>query len=208
MLSIQLLWRTFFIKKNWTCVLLWGHWYPYFGLLVTSALGFKARVDFWLVCFLAYTYYSSDSPLVWHLPTSWRAAQRLVAFRSEKAYQRTKKLFIDVIKMYVYCCANVTCEVLFVIVSSVGFLISNVGTARPEENSLVPKHLSNIGLINEVHSQTDCEKKLCLSFVSIALVPTCLLYTTTCSEIVCYCKSELQIFFWYFLQGHCTRMIR
>ena len=23
---------------------LWGHWYPYFGLLVTSTLGFKARV--------------------------------------------------------------------------------------------------------------------------------------------------------------------
>ena len=23
---------------------LWGHWYPYFGLLVTSPLGFKARV--------------------------------------------------------------------------------------------------------------------------------------------------------------------
>ena len=23
---------------------LWGHWYPYFGLLVTSSLGFKARV--------------------------------------------------------------------------------------------------------------------------------------------------------------------
>ena len=31
---------------------LWGHWYPCFGLLVTSALGFKARVDS-LACFLA-----------------------------------------------------------------------------------------------------------------------------------------------------------
>ena len=27
---------------------LWGHCYPCFGLLVTSALGFKARVDFLL----------------------------------------------------------------------------------------------------------------------------------------------------------------
>ena len=27
----------------WTHVLLWGHWYPCFGLLVTSPLGFKAE---------------------------------------------------------------------------------------------------------------------------------------------------------------------
>ena len=33
---------------------LWGHRYPCFGLLVTSALGFKARVDS-LACFLACT---------------------------------------------------------------------------------------------------------------------------------------------------------
>ena len=32
---------------------LWGHLYPCFGLLVMSALGFKARVDPSLVCFLA-----------------------------------------------------------------------------------------------------------------------------------------------------------
>ena len=38
--------KTFFFKKNfcWTHVHLWGHWYPCFGLLVTSPLGFKARV--------------------------------------------------------------------------------------------------------------------------------------------------------------------
>ena len=30
---------------------LWGHWYPCFGLLVTSALGFKVRVDS-LTCML------------------------------------------------------------------------------------------------------------------------------------------------------------
>ena len=28
----------------WTHVLLWGHWYPCFGLMVTSSLDFKARV--------------------------------------------------------------------------------------------------------------------------------------------------------------------
>ena len=37
----------------WTYVLLWGHSYPCFELLVTSALGFKASVDFSLACFLA-----------------------------------------------------------------------------------------------------------------------------------------------------------
>ena len=30
-----------------------SHWYPCFGLLVMSALSFKARVDFWLARFLA-----------------------------------------------------------------------------------------------------------------------------------------------------------
>ena len=42
--------------KNFSCPFLsflWGHWYPCFTLLVTSALGFKARVDPSLVCFLA-----------------------------------------------------------------------------------------------------------------------------------------------------------
>ena len=34
---------------------LWGHWYPCFGLLVTSALGFNARVDSSLVWFLTYS---------------------------------------------------------------------------------------------------------------------------------------------------------
>ena len=31
---------------------LWGHWYPCFGLLMTSPLGFKGRVDPSLVCFV------------------------------------------------------------------------------------------------------------------------------------------------------------
>ena len=34
-----------FFKSIWpTHVLYWGHWYPCFGFLVTSPLGFKARV--------------------------------------------------------------------------------------------------------------------------------------------------------------------
>ena len=40
---------------------LWGQWYPCFGLLVMSSLGFKARVN------SLYAIDSSDSPPVWHL---------------------------------------------------------------------------------------------------------------------------------------------
>ena len=47
-------WNVFFFKifgghKSF----LWGHWYPCFGLLAMSPLGFKARVDPSLVCFVA-----------------------------------------------------------------------------------------------------------------------------------------------------------
>ena len=34
----------FFLNFCWTHAHLWGHWYPCFGLLVTSPMGFKARV--------------------------------------------------------------------------------------------------------------------------------------------------------------------
>ena len=49
-----------------------GHWYPCFGLLVMSALGFQARVDHFLPAFLPV--WSSDSPLVWHPLTVLRSA--------------------------------------------------------------------------------------------------------------------------------------
>ena len=58
--------------------LLWCHWYPYFGLLVTSPLGFKARVGFALfelsggICVMLHVPW--DSSLVWHLLTSWQPA--------------------------------------------------------------------------------------------------------------------------------------
>ena len=55
-----------------------GHWYPYFGLLVTSPLGFKARVGsalFELSRGIRLTLHVPwDSPLVWHLSTSWQPA--------------------------------------------------------------------------------------------------------------------------------------
>ena len=52
---------------------LWGHWYPCLGLVVTSALGIKARVDS-LTCMLHHlcAMDSQDWPLVWHLLTSWQ----------------------------------------------------------------------------------------------------------------------------------------
>ena len=54
---------------------LWGHWYHSFGLLVTSAMGFKARVCS-IVCMLhcLHAMNSSDSPLAQHLLTSWQPA--------------------------------------------------------------------------------------------------------------------------------------
>ena len=36
-------WETFFCRTH-SHVPFWGHWYPCFGFLVTSPLGFKARV--------------------------------------------------------------------------------------------------------------------------------------------------------------------
>ena len=49
---------------------LWGHWCPCFELLVTYALGFKARMDPFTCIFRhLYTTLSSDSPLVRHLLT-------------------------------------------------------------------------------------------------------------------------------------------
>ena len=55
---------------------LWGHWYPYFGLLVTSPLGFKARVGSALFKLSGGIplHIPWDSPLVQHLLTSWQPA--------------------------------------------------------------------------------------------------------------------------------------
>ena len=60
---------------------LWGHWYPCFGLLVTSPLGFKARVGSALFELSrgipVMLHVPWDSPLVWHLLTSWWPAWQL-----------------------------------------------------------------------------------------------------------------------------------
>ena len=73
-INVQFLWsqylkRIFFFAGNQS--FLWGHWYPCFGLLVTSVLGFKPRVDT-LACVLHYLHAmdSPDSSLVRHLLTS------------------------------------------------------------------------------------------------------------------------------------------
>ena len=53
-----------------------GHWYPCFGFLVTSLLGFKARVGCLIrIAEANVMYVPQDPPLVLHLPTSWRPAR-------------------------------------------------------------------------------------------------------------------------------------
>ena len=49
LLIINLFLRNIFSLKK-----LWRHWYPSFGILVMSALGFKARVDPSLACYIAF----------------------------------------------------------------------------------------------------------------------------------------------------------
>ena len=58
---------------------------PCFGLLVTSALGFKARVDPFLHAFSPV--WSSDSPLVQHLLTVQRSAWQLSLFNPHTRLQ-------------------------------------------------------------------------------------------------------------------------
>ena len=57
---------------------LWGHWYPCFGLLVTSPLGFKAKVGSALFALgggvQVTLHIPWDSPLVLHLLTSGQPA--------------------------------------------------------------------------------------------------------------------------------------
>ena len=50
----HMIFETFSFKKNGGYQsFLWGNWYPCFGLLVTSALGFKVKVDPVLASFVA-----------------------------------------------------------------------------------------------------------------------------------------------------------
>ena len=75
---ISIVFFFFFLKTFWrTHVLFWGRWYPCFGFLVTSPMGFKARVGSALFAIFAEAnvmYIPQDSPLVLHLTTSWQPA--------------------------------------------------------------------------------------------------------------------------------------
>ena len=64
--------RFFFFLKFLadTHVHFWGHWYPCFGFLVTSPLGFKAKVGTIYIVEVNVMYVPQDPPLVLHLPTS------------------------------------------------------------------------------------------------------------------------------------------
>ena len=53
-----------------TYVLFWGHWYPCFGFLVTSPLGFQSQSGFCLIHHIAEAnvmYIPGDPPLVLHI---------------------------------------------------------------------------------------------------------------------------------------------
>ena len=67
----------------------WGHWYPCFGFLVTSPLGFKARVGSALLAIFAEVnvmYIPQDSPLVLHLPVASPHACAEVGLGSDSNY--------------------------------------------------------------------------------------------------------------------------
>ena len=55
---------------------LWGHWYPCFGLLVMSPLGFKARVGSLIWAWWRHMCYMFPEIHLWwqHLLTSWQPA--------------------------------------------------------------------------------------------------------------------------------------
>ena len=56
---------SFFFFSFWrTHVHFWGHWYPCFGFMVTSPLGFKARVG---IAEVNIMYVPQDPPLVLHI---------------------------------------------------------------------------------------------------------------------------------------------
>ena len=95
-LSLKIMWyvllNNFFLKKKEfledISPFLWGHWYPYFGLLVTSTLGFKASMDS-LACVLHCLHVtdSSNSSLLWQLLTSGQPAWQPSCFIHILAYK-------------------------------------------------------------------------------------------------------------------------
>ena len=92
--------KSFFLKKKKKFLgghmsFFWGHWYPCFGFLVTSPLGFKARVGCPIhIAEVNVMYIPRDPPLGLHLPTSWQPA-----CRGEVALIRSHALRISVSQM-------------------------------------------------------------------------------------------------------------
>ena len=77
----MLLHRPIFFIFWWTIYLLWGHWYPCFGFLVTSLLGFKARVGSALFALSGGVCYMFSEILLWCYMCqplgSWQHSQSL-----------------------------------------------------------------------------------------------------------------------------------
>ena len=81
-----------------THVLFWGHWYSSLGFLVTSPLGFKARVGSALFAFVEVNvmYILQDPPLVLHMLTSWwLASLPVLSPHTEVAGIQTHALIIS-----------------------------------------------------------------------------------------------------------------
>ena len=76
--------KQFFLKKfRGHTSFWWGHWYPCFGMLVTSALGFKARVD--ITCTLSCLCTSPQIHLWWQ--AWWSVAFPTCAFQQRHRAQ-------------------------------------------------------------------------------------------------------------------------
>ena len=78
---------------------LWGHSYSYFGLLVTSNLGYRARVDP-LTCVLQLLYAMDCS----HLPSGATPADLLMASMATKPFliHLLAHVFTSIAKAYLF----------------------------------------------------------------------------------------------------------
>ena len=66
---------------------LWGHWYPYFGLLVTFSLGFKARVGSLIRAWQRHTCYTFPEIHLW-CNTCWPLCSQDGSWATSSIYLR------------------------------------------------------------------------------------------------------------------------
>ena len=99
----------FFLKFCRTHVLFWGHWYPCFGFLVMSPLGFRVG------CLIRIAeanvmYVPWDPPLVLHFPTSWQPVRSRCAAGPVPTYCcRGEVVFLHIICSHPVLTSNSAC---------------------------------------------------------------------------------------------------